>query len=185
MEDYKLIDYDHTRDDLPCNAVLSDMDGLVEAVWLFDHHDGSAMEQRPVIDLVFKQLWTGIADSVSAGGVFCMYLINDPTRIIDPAQYHVISSVQEASERVQHRTFMVPADESDPTFTAWLGVLMATTGLREGDRAGQGSIRNAHVPDGQASRRSRNQAAISGCFSVVFANCGSMSIRCGIFRTSG
>ncbi len=134
MKDFKLIDYCYSRNGCPCNAVVYDMDGKVEANWTLDR-DGEAMtEVHPVANEAFGLLWERIATSVSGGGVFWTHLVTDPTRLIDPAVHHVISAVNVRDGRLWHRTFMVPAGEADPVFTGWLEALAVLRGLRRGAR---------------------------------------------------
>ena len=119
---------------LPCNAVLSDMDGRIEAGWIFDRNDETVTEEHALSKEVFGMLWDGIAASLREGGIFRACLVTDPTRLIDPALYHVITTVQVRDGRVQYWTFMVPSGEADPVFTAWLEALAVPGGARAKER---------------------------------------------------
>ena len=119
MEDYKAIDYARRQGGLTCNGILSDMGGAFDALWTFDREGQLVTDERPLTDEAFALLWDGIAASVSAGGVFWRCLVTDPTRLMDPDLYHVISTVQAQGGWAKHRTFMVPAGEAEPAFLAW------------------------------------------------------------------
>jgi len=68
----------------------------------------------------------GIAASLHGGGVFWACLVIDPTRPIDAAAHHVFATMQVGGGRVQHRTFMIPIDETDLALTDWLIELTTT-----------------------------------------------------------
>lgn len=125
MEKYKAIDYDHQQDSFFCNAMLSNMTGPFEAHWTFDRDGEMRTDVRALTGEEFGLLWDGIAASLGTGGVFGRCLVDDPTRLIDPAAHHVIATLQVNGSVVQHRTYMVPSDEADPAFMAWLAALAA------------------------------------------------------------
>ena len=142
MEQYQLIDYDHAPGDWTCNAVVTAERGGVEAVWTVDRHGQFTTEAYLVANDVFALLWKMIAASLDMGGVFRTCLVIDPTRLIDPATHHVIATVEVEHGQSQHRMFMVPADEVDPTFLAWLSLLNATAQPRRTT-----SVRNARADE--------------------------------------
>ena len=138
MENYKMIDYDHSPDDQSCNAVVIDTSGGAEAIWTFEWFGELATHVHPAARETFGMLWSGIERSFSRRGVFWTSLVIDPTRLIDPKAFHVIATVQVSDGQVQHRTFMVPVGEDDLAFTSWLAVLATTTQPRP--KAAQPSV---------------------------------------------
>ena len=145
MENYKAIDYDHLQGGLPCSAVLSDMDGKIEAGWTFDRNDETVTEEHALTDEAFGMLWNGIAASLSGEGIFRACLVTDPARLIDPALYHVITTVQVQDGRVRYWTFMVPSGEVDPVFTAWLEALAVPGSARAKDHIHVRKLQAANV----------------------------------------
>ena len=131
MENFKAIDYARRQDSLTCNGILSDMGGTLDALWTFDREGQLVTDEHPLTEQAFALLWDGIAASVSAGGVFWKCLVTDPTRSIDPDLYHVISTVQVQGGWAKHCTFMVPVDEAEPAFLAWLASLAVPDWERE------------------------------------------------------
>ena len=127
MPDFRLIDYDHSRDDVRCSGVVSDLDGDPEAVWTLDApagvEEGVWTVARPLGAAAFAALWEGIEASLARRGVFWRHLVADPTRPLDPEAGHLIVAACERDGRRRHLTFMVPADEADPEFEAWLDAL--------------------------------------------------------------
>ena len=79
-------------------------------------------------------LWDGIAASLRGGGIFRACLVTDPARLIDPALYHAITTVQVRDGRMQYWTFMVPFGKADPVFTAWLETRAVPGSARAGNR---------------------------------------------------
>ena len=73
-------------------------------------------DMHPVPDAAFMLLRDGIAVSLDARGVFWDHLVADPTRLIDPAAHHLTATVQAGKGQAQHRTFMVPATQTDRAF---------------------------------------------------------------------
>jgi len=63
--------------------------------------------------------------------------------------FHVITATQVQDGGVWHRTFMVPANEADPAFVAWLDALVVPGGARRGasmpERAGAGVAGQANA----------------------------------------
>ena len=120
MENFKAIDYARRQGDLTCNGILSDTDGALDALWTFDREGQLVTDEHLLTGGAFALLWDGIAASVSTGGVFGRCLVTDPTRLIDPDLYHVISTMETQGGWAKHSTFMVPAGEAEPVFAAWL-----------------------------------------------------------------
>lgn len=136
MANYKMIDYDHHQGGSPCNGNLSDVEGRFEAHWIFDDdRGGTVMETRSLTGEKFALLWNSVAASVMGNHVFGKCLVTDPTRLVDPDLYHIITTTQVQDSQLQHRTFMVPADERDPAFLAWLDALAVPGAVRRGDPA--------------------------------------------------
>ena len=78
---------------------------------------------EPVTEAVFATLWDGIAASLKNGGVFWRCLMTDPCRLINPEAGHMIVATSEPIGQVRYLTFVVPIDEADPEFAAWLQAL--------------------------------------------------------------
>lgn len=100
------------------------MEGGFEAHWIFEGRGEIVTEVRPLTQADFALLWDGVAASVGGDGVFGKYLVADPTRLVDPGLYHVITTTQVWEGRLQRRTFMVPTGEMDPMFAAWLNEVL-------------------------------------------------------------
>lgn len=155
MKNFKMIDYDHLQGDRSCNGNLSDVEGGYEAHWTFGSPDGTATEAPFLTGRRFALLWDGIAASLGGDGVFGRCLVTDPTRLVDPASHHVITTTQVRDGRVLHRTFMVPTGESDPAFLAWLDALGMPGSMDRGGPATAGRNRVFTVQAGQARAASR------------------------------
>lgn len=132
------------------------MDGRIEAGWTFDRNDETVTEEHALSDEAFGMLWDGIAASLREGGFFRACLFTDPARLIDPALYHVITTVQVQDGRVLYWTFMVPSGEVDPVFTAWLEALAVSGGARAKERI---SVRKLPT---LCSRHHENRYPVSG-----------------------
>lgn len=144
MANYKMIDYDHHQGGSQCNGNLSDVEGRFEAHWTFDDdRGGTVTETHALAGERFALLWNGIAASVMGNRVFGKCLVADPTRLVDPDLYHVITTTQVRGGQLQHRTFMVPADETDPAFLAWLDALAVPGAVGRGDPVPAGTERAA------------------------------------------
>lgn len=126
MENYKTIDYDHSPDGLTRNANLTEEGGQAAVLWTSDRHGELVTDAYPVSAAAFARLWDGITGSLDDNGVFRIYSNLDPARLVDADRFHVIATVQVSGTRVQHRTFMVPAEATDPGFATWLALLEAT-----------------------------------------------------------
>ena len=109
MENYKMIDYDRQQDGFPCNGSLSATASEAEARWTFDNYDGTVTEQHPLAPERFALLWDSVAASVRENGIFGACIVADPTRLIDPDRYHVITTTLVQDGWLQHRMFLVPA----------------------------------------------------------------------------
>ena len=113
---------------------LSDVEGRIEAHWTFDDdRGGTVTEAHALAGERFALLWNSIAASVMGNRVFGKCLVADPTRLVDPDLYHVITTTQVQGGQLQHRTFMVPADEMDPAFRAWLDAFAVPKAAGRGD----------------------------------------------------
>ena len=132
MENYKMIDYDHSNNGLMCNGNLSNIEGPFEAHWTFDQEGQLATATRYLTTEAFGLLWDGVTASVSAGGVFWKHQATDPTRLIDPDLHHVIAVLQAQDGWMRSRTFLVPSSEADPAFVTWLDALAAPGNTRYG-----------------------------------------------------
>jgi len=100
------------------------MEGGFEAHWIFEGRGETVTEVRPLTQADFALLWDGVAASVGGDAVFGKCLVADPTRLVDPGLYHVITTTQVWEGRLQRRTFMVPTGEMGPMFAAWLNELV-------------------------------------------------------------
>lgn len=148
MDAFRVIDYGHARAGYLCNAILSDMDGAVEAHWTLGRGNKLVSEARPLSREAFELLWDGIAASVGDGGVFLAHLVTDPTRLLSSPVHHVVSTVQARAGQAWQRTFMVPVSEVDPAFLGWLAALAipARPPLGEPASKREGRLRPVHPP---------------------------------------
>lgn len=135
MGDFRVIDYDHTRDGFLCNGSLSSRDGIQDAIWRFGEDGQPPPQARLLRGNAFQKLWDGIDFSVAHRGVFWRYLVTDPTRPVDPELDHVIVLASELDGRGRYMTFLVPADVEDAEFTLWLDALDVPTTTREPAKA--------------------------------------------------
>ena len=134
MPDVKVIDYDHAAPGTTCNGVISVMDGAgeagagVEAIWTWevDGHLTTCTEHPP--QAVVAEMWDRIAGSLARGGVFSRHRVVNPTRMADAEAAHLIVAVVEEEGELVSYTFAVPANEADPEFVSWMGLLAVPTG---------------------------------------------------------
>lgn len=161
MANYKMIDYGHQQGGSPCNGNLSDVEGVFEAYWTFDDdRGGTVTEACALASERFALLRDSIAVSVMGNRVFGKRLVTDPTRLVDADLYHVITTTQVQGSRTRHRTFMVPADEMDPSFLAWLDALAVPGAVGRGDPVPAGTEQAATTAQaGHVGAKSRHGAA--------------------------
>jgi len=123
MADFRLIDYDHTRNGALYNGHLSNSGGSTEALWTFDQGAETITHSPNLTAAAFTDLWNGINASVASRGVFWRYLVSDPTRPILPEADHIVVAASEVDGRKSSMTFMVPIGVNDLEFTDWLEAL--------------------------------------------------------------
>lgn len=150
-----MIDYDRSHGASSCNGNLSDVGGGCEAHWTLARPDGILTRTPPLTGEEFALLWDGVAAPVGGGGIFGKFLVTDPTRLVDPASYHVITATQVRDGLLLHRTFMVPAGESDPAVLSWLDALGVPGDVDPGGLAPAGGSHAVKAQAGQARGASR------------------------------
>jgi hypothetical protein len=123
MTNFRLIDYDHTRNGALCNGHLSNSGGTLEALWTYDQGAETITHTPLLTEATFTDLWDGINASVASRGVFWRYLVSDPTRPITPDTDHVIVAASEVDGMKRFVTIMVPIGINDLEFHRWLDTL--------------------------------------------------------------
>lgn len=150
-----MIDYDRSHGTFSCNGNLSDVGGGFEAHWTLARPDGVSTRTPSLTGEGFALLWDGVAAPVGGGGILGRFLVTDPTRLVDPASHHVITATQVWDGQLLHRTFMVPAGESDPAFLSWLDALEVPGDVNPGGLAPAGGSNAVRAQAGQARAAGR------------------------------
>ena len=146
-----LIDYAHARDGVLYHGTLSDLDGEPKATWTYEKGGRNVTCDQPLDAPTFRSLWNGVGNL----SVFKRNRVRDPDQEVNPVSTHVIGIAFGDPEKPQLVQFMVPADEADPEFRAWLKTLNVPTGS-----AGPPPV--PQQPKGPAAVREKAYAKVFG-----------------------
>src|SRR5262245_43533449 len=120
----RLIDYGHLRGGVLYHGTVSDLGGTPKSTWTYEDGGEKVTRDLPIDEEAFNFLWSGVATLE----VFHRNVVRSPDTPIDPASRHVVGIAFAGEGQRGQYLFLVPADEPDPQFRAWLTALNVPQG---------------------------------------------------------